>query len=509
MNWSHPQRSILNPSPIILIGGIDSSGGAGIQTDMSVCQTLGCCQRIVLTANTIQGHQFKSDYTSPVFFKEQLESIVMDLLENNAQRIVIKTGMIGNEELLKTLYAFLLEWKEKANIYLICDPVMKSSEGNPLLEEKSLVFFKNKFLKLVDFFMPNVLETEKLLNLKILELTDLINAAKIFVKMGAKNVYMKGGHFFNSEDFIFDFFHSPNTSFFMKSSRINKGEGEFRGTGCALSSAVAVGINLGLNEQDSAVMAKTYLAKIIRKSQKWGENFHLTFDKDFLTDLMPIDFPLIFENIKDAFTHFDFRPLSFIKENERYLYPIVDRANWIERLGPLGIKIIQLRIKDLVGLELENEIIKAVEISKKYGIDLFINDFWELAIKYKAFGVHLGQEDLEKADLLKIIESQLALGLSTHCYYEGSKAKFFNPSYIALGPVYPTILKKMNFTPQGIGSLKVWEKLFDAPLVAIGGINLSNVDNLFSTQVPLISVVSDITLNQNPENQVLNYLNKL
>ena len=143
-----------------------------------------------------------------------------------------------------------------------------------------------------------------------------------------------------------------------------------------------------------------------------------------------------------------------------WLYPIVDRANWINRLAPYKIKILQLRIKDLEGERLEQEIKKAVELSKKFQVRLFINDFWELALKYNAYGVHLGQEDLEKAHLKKIKEKGLKLGLSSHSYEEGAIAKGISPSYVALGPIYFTQLKAMDFAPQGVGALKTWKKLF-------------------------------------------------
>ena len=174
-------------------------------------------------------------------------------------------------------------------------------------------------------------------------------------------------------------------------------------------------------------------------------------------------------------------------------------------MAPYKIKILQLRIKDLEGESLEKEIKKAIELSKKFQIKLFINDFWELALKYNAYGVHLGQEDLENAHLKKIKEKGLKLGLSSHSYEEGAIAKGISPSYVALGPIYFTQLKAMDFAPQGVEALKIWKKLFSCHVVAIGGINLDRLPEVMEANPNIVSVVRDITLSKNPEERTLHW----
>lgn len=131
-------------------------------------------------------------------------------------------------------------------------------------------------------------------------------------------------------------------------------------------------------------------------------------------------------------------------------YPIVNSNYWLEKLLAVGVKTIQLRIKDLQGKELEDEIKIGVKIAERYKTKLFINDYWKLAIRYNAYGVHLGQEDLVNADCQAIARAGIRLGISTHSYYELARAYALRPSYIACGPIFPTTSKQMPFAPQGI-----------------------------------------------------------
>jgi hydroxymethylpyrimidine kinase/phosphomethylpyrimidine kinase/thiamine-phosphate diphosphorylase len=181
------------------------------------------------------------------------------------------------------------------------------------------------------------------------------------------------------------------------------------------------------------------------------------------------------------------------------LYPIVDSSHWLEKLLPLGVKTIQLRIKDKEGVELENEIKRSVALAKKYQANLFINDYWELAIRYNAHGVHLGQEDLDTANIEMIHNSGLYLGISTHSDAEVARAHALKPSYIAFGPIFPTTSKVMSSPAQGIDQLKrLRHQLLNYPLVAIGGITLERLPEVLATHVDGIAVISAITQAEDP-----------
>ncbi|MGG5219159.1 MULTISPECIES: thiamine phosphate synthase [Rahnella] len=177
------------------------------------------------------------------------------------------------------------------------------------------------------------------------------------------------------------------------------------------------------------------------------------------------------------------------------LYPVVDTVEWIARLLEAGVKTLQLRVKDLPDEEVEPAIIEAIALGKKYQARLFINDYWRLAVKHQAYGVHLGQEDLDTADLEAIRQAGLRLGVSTHDDTEMARAVAVNPSYIALGHIFPTQTKDMPSAPQGLEELSRHIKQLDGrfPTVAIGGISIDRAPSVLDCGVGSIAVVSAIT----------------
>lgn len=188
-------------------------------------------------------------------------------------------------------------------------------------------------------------------------------------------------------------------------------------------------------------------------------------------------------------------------------YPIVDSAAWIDRLVPLGIRLVQLRIKDRSPAELRAEIRAAEATCLANDCLLVVNDYWQLAIDEGCRFVHLGQEDLADADVGAIRRAGLGLGLSSHDGEELETALAVAPDYIALGPVYPTILKKMKWAPQGLEKLTDWKRrIGDIPLVAIGGMSVERAPGAFAAGADIVSVVTDITLNQDPEDRVRQWL---
>ncbi|MEP3429591.1 MAG: thiamine phosphate synthase [Roseibium sp.] len=181
-------------------------------------------------------------------------------------------------------------------------------------------------------------------------------------------------------------------------------------------------------------------------------------------------------------------------------YPIVDSADWVARLVPLGIHLIQLRIKDKNDAELRTEIAASKVICDRNQCQLIINDHWQLAIEEKCDFVHLGQEDLVGADVAAIRKAGLKLGVSTHDADELETALSVDPEYIALGPVFPTSSKDVKFAPQGLENVRDWKKKVGiVPLVAIGGISLERSAAVFENGADSIAVISDVTKAANPE----------
>ncbi|HCW99356.1 MULTISPECIES: thiamine phosphate synthase [Pantoea] len=176
------------------------------------------------------------------------------------------------------------------------------------------------------------------------------------------------------------------------------------------------------------------------------------------------------------------------------LYPVVDSVEWIARLLEAGVRTIQLRIKDQQDEAVEPAIVEAIALGKRYQARLFINDYWRLAIKHHAYGVHLGQEDLDVANLNAIREAGLRLGVSTHDDAELDRALAIRPSYIALGHIFPTQTKAMPSEPQGLSELQRHiARLKGVSTVAIGGISIARAPAVLATGVGSIAVVSAIT----------------
>ncbi|ABI85891.1 thiamine monophosphate synthase/TENI family protein [Burkholderia ambifaria AMMD] len=178
------------------------------------------------------------------------------------------------------------------------------------------------------------------------------------------------------------------------------------------------------------------------------------------------------------------------------LYPVVPDAEWVERVLDCGARTVQLRVKGAHPAALRGEIARAVAAGRRYpDARVFINDHWQIAVEEGAYGVHLGQEDLETADLAAIAHAGLRLGLSSHGYYEMLRALHERPSYLALGPVYATATKAVAAPPQGLARIARYARFAGAraPLVAIGGVGLDALPDVLATGVGSVAVVSAIT----------------
>jgi thiamine-phosphate pyrophosphorylase len=187
-------------------------------------------------------------------------------------------------------------------------------------------------------------------------------------------------------------------------------------------------------------------------------------------------------------------------------YPIVPDTSWLARLLRLGVRFAQLRIKEQHDEIVRAEIAKAIAFSADHGCQLVINDYWREAIDAGADFVHLGQEDLAKADLAAIRAAKMRLGVSSHSHEELRVALDAEPDYVALGPIYPTKLKAMPWTPQGLDRVAEWTARLECPLVAIGGITLERVPDVLAAGADSLAVITDIVTSQDPEARTRNWI---
>lgn len=475
----------MNKPVVWTIAGCDSSGGAGIFTDMLTFSHLNVHGCSVITAATAQNS--KTILANNVLSANQVES-QLNALVLSTQPSAIKIGMIGSVDNIAVIEKFLEYYGGK----VVLDPVMISTTGNNLFEVDKQKYIQHltTLFPYIDLLTPNLSEAEALLNRKIQTDEETEIAAQEILSLGVKNVIIKGHH---------DYFTNGSQSFWLSSKRYE--EKNYRGTGCVFSSAIAASLASGYTMDDAIIIAKMVVTRGIRLARHETKDTAYLYHgslPDELSDLpMLASVPL--KNISSHFPSCGEKPLG--------LYPIVDSSALLEKLLPLGVSTIQLRIKNKRDSELENEIKAAIYLANQHNARLFINDHWELAIQHGAYGVHLGQEDLHTADIQRIHAAGLRLGISTHCFHEVARAHAIRPSYYACGPIFETNSKAMSFAPQGLDNLSYWRRVLKHhPLVAIGGIHPGNMADVVKTGVDGIAMISTITKADHPEKITLELL---
>jgi thiamine-phosphate pyrophosphorylase len=188
-------------------------------------------------------------------------------------------------------------------------------------------------------------------------------------------------------------------------------------------------------------------------------------------------------------------------------YPIVPDISWLERIVPLGVKLVQLRIKDATREAVASQTRRALELTRAHSCQLILNDYWDVAIETGADFIHLGQEDLQTADLGALRKAGIRFGVSTHDDAELATALAVNPDYVALGPIYETKLKVMPWAPQGLERIKLWRrKIGTLPLVAIGGLTPERATGVADAGADSLAVITDFLTASDPDARVREWL---
>lgn len=188
-------------------------------------------------------------------------------------------------------------------------------------------------------------------------------------------------------------------------------------------------------------------------------------------------------------------------------YPIVPDLGWLERIVPLGVRTVQLRIKDLGDGEVRRQVRAGLALCGTHGCQLIVNDYWQAAIAEGADYIHLGQEDLAGADLEAIRAAGMKLGISTHSDAELEVALAATPDYVALGPIYETKLKAMKWAPQGLDRVGAWKaRIGDLPLVGIAGITIERATGVIAAGAQSVAVVTDFLTHDHPERRIGEWL---
>ncbi|MFT6984234.1 MAG: hydroxymethylpyrimidine kinase/phosphomethylpyrimidine kinase/thiamine-phosphate diphosphorylase [Psychromonas sp.] len=484
------------------IAGSDSSAGAGIQADLHTFQALGADGCSVISAITAQNSLTVSlvESVSAKMFSEQIDRLAEDLPAK-----VIKIGLIASVDHVLILAEKLAEFEQRwpTPPFVIYDPVVLASTGENMAEVGIVDIIKAKLLPHIDLITPNANEVLALSGHALISGESLKPAAQKLIAMGCKSVLIKGGHFELVDKISLDYWTDGQREIALSSERLVNVHSH--GSGCTLASAIGAAMALDYVIEDALVIAKAYLNQGLKAARQLGSGegaiAHLgwpTNKEDFPEVVLPeskIGYELDLAGRLEAGEGF-----TSCGTLQLGLYPVLESVSLIEKMLKLGVKTLQLRIKDKQPGQVEAQIIAAIALGKKYQARLFINDYWQLAIKHQAYGVHLGQEDMELADLPMIADAGLRLGLSTHGYYEMLRAKQLRPSYIALGHIFATQTKEMPSDPQGLTRLAKYAQLLtDIPTVAIGGISLQRGPAVWQTGVGSIAVVTAITLSDDPE----------
>ena len=438
--------------PVALsVAGFDGAGFSGAVADLRVFQDFDVAARSVLTALTVQSEREVIDSQALA-----LERVRAQLSALRSEPAAVKIGMLGDAAIVEVV----TEYAAQSAAPVVCDPVLAASDATPLLDEAG-VSALSKLLPHCDLITPNAMEASALVGEPLESLDQAPAAAKKLLARGVKAVLIKGGHLANGEGDCWDWFESSSCGFWLKAPRLAR---DCRGTGCALSSAIAAALALGWPLPDAVVLGRAYLQRSLRLA---CGNRLAAAGLDFESQ----DLPSV-SSTRSSMPMFPAWP-----EEPPGLYPVVDSAQWVRKLGELGVRTVQLRIKDESAERIKEEIAQAMAQARRFDLRLLINDHWEEAIAQGAWGAHLGQEDLHDADLRRIADAGLRLGLSTHSWWEIARALALNPSYIAFGPVFATDSKPMAFAPLGLGQLRQWCRMTEGlcARVGIGGVTSGNI----------------------------------
>ncbi|ABK48168.1 thiamine-phosphate pyrophosphorylase [Shewanella sp. ANA-3] len=538
--------SHLAPKPIVwTIAGSDSGGGAGIQADLATIKDLGGHGCSVITTLTAQS-SVAVDLVEPVseaMLLTQLSTLLADLPPQ-----AIKIGLLANQQQLHLVADWLAGFKTQFPLVpVILDPVMVASCGDELGDKStaSQPLDFTPFKGLISLITPNVQELAKLtvttdkqvspIHTKAafaaaaMQLSEQLDCS-VLAKGGDVDFAAQASVGINTRDSLSG--HKSditshrsatdnqrmaedllichqvtgctpldaNGCFWLSSARINTRHNH--GSGCTLSSAIASVLAFGFVLQDAVVVAKAYVNQGLTYAGGIGQGPGPLARTAWPHNLTA--YPHITAYSENSLSESSDVQCGAFKrlEPDLGIYPVVDNLLLLEQLLAAGVKTVQLRIKSnaLKSDELEAQIQTAIALGKHYEAQLFINDHWQLAIKHGAFGVHLGQEDLAVTDLNAIHAAGLALGISSHGYFELLRAHQHAPSYIALGHIFPTTTKQMPSAPQGLFKLTHYVELLNThyPLVAIGGIGPSNLLLVKATGVSNIAVVRAITEANDP-----------
>ncbi|KAL8117118.1 hypothetical protein AgCh_015139 [Apium graveolens] len=445
---------------VLSVAGSDSGAGAGIQADLKTCAARGVYCSTVITAVTAQNTVGVQgvNIVPERFVSEQLKSVLSDM-----HVTVVKTGMLPTVGIVKVLYDILKQFPVQA---LVVDPVMVSTSGDVLAGPSILDIFREQLLPMADIVTPNLKEASALLGgIKLQTVLDMRAAAKSIHEMGPRNVLVKGGDLPAASDAI-DIFFDGVEFCELRSVRIQTQNSH--GTGCSLASCIAAELAKGSQMLPAVRVAKHY----VETALDYSKDIHIG------------------NGLQGPFDHLcklkrnqSSRRLQRFDPDDLLLYAVTDSKmnnKWGRSITDAvkaaiegGATIIQLREKDTETSNFVEEAKKCLEVCRSHGVRMLINDRIDIALACDADGVHVGQSDMPAHVARSLLGPEKIIGVSCKTPEQAHQAWIDGADYLGSGGVYSTNTKANNSTIglDGLKSVCLASKL---PVVAIGGIDLSN-----------------------------------
>jgi hydroxymethylpyrimidine kinase / phosphomethylpyrimidine kinase / thiamine-phosphate diphosphorylase len=484
------------PVPIVWsVAGSDSGAGAGLAADLRAIDAFGVHGCTVVAAVTAQNSLSvqRIEAVSAAALEAQLSTLASDM-----PPAAIKTGMLGSAENLQVLVQHIDRLRQqRPTLPAVVDPVLRASTGAALADEALLHGYRTALLPRATLITPNRSEAAALLGSAPLRSRhEVEEGAKALLALGCKAVVITGGD--AAGDLSRDYAATPVASGWLSLPRV--ATQHHHGTGCVFASSAAAAMARGFVEIDALILAKMATTHALRRGYAVGRGAGPVHPG--------AGFARACENLPTMRMAGQAETGKFarLRDPDLGLYAVVDSADWVQRAVDAGIRTVQLRIKDPGHPSLRNEVRISVAAARAANAQLFINDHWALAIEEGAYGVHLGQEDVESADLDAIARAGLRLGLSTHSYWEVCRAWSLQPSYIACGPIHPTQAKRMPWIAQGNDNLAYWCALLPIPVVAIAGMDAHRATQAMACGAAGVALISAITGAPSPETEIARLL---
>lgn len=469
---------------VMTVAGSDSGAGAGIQADLKACAALGVYCSTVITAVTAQntvGVQGVNILPED-FVAEQMKSVLSDMEVD-----VVKTGMLPSVGMVKVLLQSIKEYPVQA---LVVDPVMVATSGDVLAGSSVLPIFREELLPLTDLVTPNLKEASLLLGGMHLEtVDDMRSAAKLIYNMGPRNVLVKGGDLPASMDAV-DVFYDGVNLYELGSARVSTRN--THGTGCTLASSIAAELAKGLSMLSAVKIAKRF----VETALNYGKDMAIGRGSQG-----PFDHLLKLKVCRSV------APRAF-SPSDLLLYAVTDSGmnkTWGRSITDAvkaaiegGATIVQLREKNLETRYFLEAAKECVSICHSKGVPILINDRVDIALASNADGVHVGQSDMPVPLVRSLLGPEKIIGISCKTPEQAQEAWINGADYIGSGGVFPTNTKANNRTI-GLDGLKEVCLSSKLPVVAIGGIGMSNASSVMEIDAPNLEGVAVVSALFNTE----------